>query len=135
MKLNFRNQSGAIILSVNVIGKEDSEGWLIAMVNFNDNGFTANFKISLMLNDLYAFIDQLKPLQKSLKGNAVFSNIEDNVIVKLSTDGIGHIDMDAVLRHSYNPDLKILFVINSDQTFLPELISECNQILAYYQPH
>ena len=134
MKLSFKNDGGRTILYIDVIGKEDAEGWLQAMVYFDDKGFSANFEISIMLNDLYAFVDQLKPIQKFLTGTAIFSNIEDNINVKFSTDGIGHIEMNGMLRHSYNWDLQILFVINSDQTFLQELITECDQILQYYRP-
>jgi len=134
MKLNFKNESGRTILYVNVIEKEDGEGWLKAMVCFNDYGFSAIFEISLMLNDLYAFVDQLKPFQNSLTGTASFSNIEDNINVTLSSDGLGHVEINGMLQHTHDPDLKMLFVIKSDQTFLPELITECDQILQHYQP-
>jgi hypothetical protein len=87
-----------------------------------------------MLNDLYSFTDQLKYLQKSLKGSAVFSNIEDNVTLKLSTDELGHIAINGKLRHPYKADLELLFVINSDQTFLPDLITECTKIIEHYNP-
>ncbi len=133
MKLNFKDEGGRTLLHVNVIGKEYGEGWLQAMIYFDQDGFTAGFKISLMLNDLYAFIDQLKPFQKSLTGQAVFCNIEDNINLILSTDGLGHIAVNGTLRHTNNPDLKTSFVIHTDQTFLPALILECNQILEHYQ--
>jgi hypothetical protein len=134
MKLKFKDQGGTTVLFVSVIGKEDSEGWLKAMVHFEDSGLSAIFKISLMLNDLYSFTDQLKYLQKSLKGSAVFSNIEDNVTLKLSTDELGHIAINGKLRHPYKADLELLFVINSDQTFLPDLITECTKIIEHYNP-
>jgi len=134
MKLNFKDQGGTTIFYLNVIGQEANGDWLIAMVNFSNKGFSASFKISLMLHDLYTFLDQLKSFQKLLKGNAALSNIEDNLNVTLSTDGIGHIAINGILQHTYNPDLKLFFEINSDQTFLPDLISECTKILEHYHP-
>ena len=133
MKLNFKDDGGRTVLYVNVIGKEDSEGWLQATVCFEQDNFRADFKISLMLNDLYAFIDQLELLQKSLKGEAVFENIERNINLKLSPDGLGHIEIDGTLWHPNNRDLKTSFSIESDQTFLPDLILECKEILAHHK--
>ena len=134
MRLNFKDDSGRTILSLEIIGEEDSEGWLEALVHFEDGGFAAHFQISIMLNDLYAFYHQIKPFTDSLTGEARFSNIEDNVNLIFSTDGLGHIRITGTLRHPNNPYLKTDFVINSDQTFLPSLVTECNQILKHYQP-
>ncbi len=86
-----------------------------------------------MLNDLYAFVDKLKLFQNSLTGTFSLSNIEDNINVTLSGDGLGHVEIKGILLHTHDPNLKTEFVINSDQTFLPELIRECDQILEYYQ--
>lgn len=134
MNLSFKNQGGATILKIIIIGKEDSDGWLIAQVDFEQDMFSACFKISVMVNDLYSFSDQLKPFQKALNGIAIFSNIEGNVQVTLSTDGLGHISIEGLLQHPNNPDLKLQFIIDSDQTLLPELILECNQILKHFPP-
>ena len=132
--MNFKDAGGRTILSLEIVGKEESEGWLESVVDFNDNGFSAHFQISLMLNDIYAFYNQLVPFTDNLGGQAVFSTIEDNVNLIFSTDGLGHVKIDGVLRHTYDPDLKVLFVINTDQTFLLSLLTECNQILKLYQP-
>ncbi len=133
MKINFKDSGGRVVLHIDIIGKEDSEGWLQAMVCFEQDNFRANFKTSLMLNELYFFRDQLELLQKNLKGEAVFENIERNINLKLATDGLGHIEIDGTLWHPNNWDLKTSFVIKSDQTFLPDLILECKEILTHYK--
>ena len=133
MKINFKDSGGRVLLHLDIIGKEDSEDWLQAMVYFEQDGFRVDFKMSLMLNDLYAFIDQLGFLQKNLKGEAVFDNIEGNINLKLSTDRLGHIVIDGSLWHPNNMDLKTSFKIDSDQTFLPNLITECKEIIRHYK--
>ena len=134
MKLNFKNDGGRVILFLEIIGREDSEGWLESIVGFDNDGFAVRFQISLMLNDLYPFLSQLELLNDSLKGRAVLSTIEHNVNLIFSTDGLGHISINGTLRHPNNYDLKMSFVIQTDQTLLPSLISECNQILEHYRP-
>jgi len=48
MKMNFKDDGGRTKLYIDFVGKEDSEGWLQAIVDFNDHGFSAHFQISLM---------------------------------------------------------------------------------------
>ena len=133
MKMNFKDDGGRTILCIDFVGKEDNEGWLQAIVDFNDNGFSAHFQISLMLNELYTFHGQLDSFTKNLEGQPVFSTTEDNVNLIFSTSGLGHIKIEGKLTHADVPDLELLFAIQSDQTFLSELLWECNQIITHYQ--
>src|SRR5689334_12197953 len=134
MTINFKDSGGKTILSLEIAGKEDSEGWLEALVKFDQNGFSARFPISLMLNDLYAFCDQLTSFSNTLKGYATFATIEDNVNLIFSTDGLGHITVNGKISHTSDSELKTLFTLQTDQTFLSPLLIECNSILKQYQP-
>lgn len=134
MQIHIKDGGGRIVLTLEIVGKDDSEGWLNASLQFDYDGFTAKFPFSMMLNDLYPFIDQLKTLYNTLMGDAEFSNIENNVRLHFLTTGLGQVSIQGTLRHNMNQDLKTLFVIDTDQTFLPPLIAECNEILNQYQP-
>ena len=41
MKMNFKDDGGRTLLCLEVIGKEESEGWLQSIVTFEHNGFSA----------------------------------------------------------------------------------------------
>jgi hypothetical protein len=69
------------------------------MANFNYDGFEVRIKFSAMLGDFCSFSDQLESFYKTLGGQAKFKSIEDNVSFQLSTDGLGHIDINGYLRH------------------------------------
>lgn len=129
MQLNFYDDGGKTVLSLENIGKEDTEGWLTATITFNYKEFTASFPIYLMLNDIYPFLDQLKELNKHLKGHATFSTIEGNIDLVLLADGLGHIEINGTIRHSNEYSLVTGFEIPSDQTFLAPLISQCEKII------
>ncbi len=133
MEFNVKDTGGKTVLTLNISGKEDSEGWLQGTVVFELYGFHANFGMSIMLNDFYPFIEQLKNLNKSLKGSASFKNIEDNIDLFFEGDGIGHIKTKGILKHSTNPFLSTSFEIDTDQTFLPEMISQLETILEYFK--
>jgi hypothetical protein len=129
MQLNFYEDGGKTVLSLKDIGREDVEGWLTANVIFDYQGFAASFQIYLMLNDIYSFLDELKELSKNLKGKATFSTIEGNVSLVLLGDGLGHIGINGLIRHSNDYNLVTNFEIPSDQTFLAPLISQCEKII------
>ncbi len=129
MQLNFHEDGGKSVLSLNDIGNEDSEGWLTADVFFDYQGFAANFPIYLMLNDIYPFLEELKELNKRLQGQATFRTIEQNVDLVLIGDGLGHIGINGLIRHGNDYNLVTKFEIPSDQTFLPQLISQCEEII------
>ncbi|MEO7049671.1 MAG: hypothetical protein ABI091_30485 [Ferruginibacter sp.] len=131
--MTIKNDGAQTILLLEIIEQEDVEGWLYANVKFDYKNFLAKFTISLMLNDFYPFRDELIKLNSSLKGIANFSTIEQNVVLKLTGDGLGHINISGVLRH--DSDLQLYFDILSDQTFLPSLIKECNDIIDQNQNH
>lgn len=127
MELRIRDANGQTNLSIEVTGEEPGGEWLICMANFNYDGFKSNLKFIAMRGDFCSFSDQLGTFYNTLRGHAQFNSIEDNVSFQLSTDGLGHVGINGYLRHS-GFEVKISFLIHSDQTFLPELISECKQI-------
>ena len=97
------------------------------MVFFKYDGFEIKLKFSSMRGDFCSFLSQLETFYKSLRGKAQFTSIEHNVSFELSTDGLGHVDINGNITHG-NYDVKTVFLIESDQTFLPELIQEVKQI-------
>ena len=127
MEIRIKDANGQTNLSIEIMDKEPNDEWLICLANFHYDGFEARFKFSTMLGDFCTFSDQLGTFYSILRGQAEFRSIEDNVSFKLSTDGLGHVDISGYLRHN-KYEVQISFLIHSDQTFLPELINECKQI-------
>jgi hypothetical protein len=127
VELRIKDANGQAKLSIEIAGEEPGGEWLICVANFNYDGFNANFRFSTMRGNFCSFADQLTTFYSTLKGKAEFRSMEDNVSLQYSTDGLGHVDIDGYLRHS-SYEVKVSFLIHSDQTFLPQLVGECNQI-------
>lgn len=127
MEIKIKDANGQTNLSIEVIGKETNDEWLICVANFKYDGFEARFKFSTMLGDFCAFSDQLTPFYKTLRGQAKFQSIEDNVSFEMTTDGLGHVGISGYLRHT-SYDVETRFLIHSDQTFLPELLNACKEV-------
>ena len=129
MQLTIKNDGGQSVLILDIIKQEDAEEWLYANVKFKYKNFSANFTICFMLNDLYPFRDELVKLHSFLIGTANLNTIEDNINLKFTGDGLGHITVNGILRHASDCDLQLHFEIDSDQTFLTSLLNECNEII------
>lgn len=130
MHLYFREAGGKIILSLTILGKEDSEDWLKANVDFEQTGFKAEFVFSMMKNDFNPFSEELKVINETLNGEATFSTIEDNVQINITTDGIGHLKISGYLRHPNSWNLILNFEFESDQTFLKGMLQEIENIIS-----
>jgi len=127
----IKDSGGQCHLEVKISGKEYDPEWLVAQADYNQNGFAAKFEFSIMLGELASFTKQIQVLFSSLKGKARFANIEDNINLVFSTDGLGHINIEGTLRDS-SYTVKTNFLIISDQTFLQDIINGCIQVLNRY---
>ena len=71
-------------------------------------------------------------------GQFNFKNVDKPLeIFALSNEGLTipkRSKIEGKLKHADVPDLELLFVIHTDQTFLSPLLTESNQILMQYQP-
>ncbi len=131
MKFQIKDSNGQINLSIEILGQEHDIEWLEGALDFNLKGFKSQFKFSLILGEFIAFFEELKKFNSTLKGEAMFSNIEDNIKLIFSTDGIGHVTIDGILNDPTH-SVRTSFLIESNQTFLPALINQVDQIVKHY---
>ena len=127
MILKIKDGNGQTDLLIELIDREPDPEWLICKAIFNYDGFEVKLKFSSMLGDFCSFLNQLEVFYDTLNGQAQFKSIEDNVSFQLSTDGLGHVDINGYLRHG-GYDVMTSFLIHSDQIFLPELIKELKEV-------
>ena len=126
MTIKIRDSNGQTELLIELIDREPDPEWLVCRAIFNYDGFEVKLKFSSMLGDFCSFLNQLEVFYDTLKGQAQFNSIEDNVSFQLSTDGLGHVSVSGNLRHS-GYEVMTSFLIHSDQTFLPELIRDLKE--------
>ena len=131
MKFQIKDFNGQINLSVEILRQEHDIEWLEGVIDFNLKGFKSQLKFSLMLGELVHFLEELKKFNSTLKGQAIFSNREDNIKLIFTTDGLGHVTVNGMLRDS-TYSVSTSFEIESDQTFLPALINQVDQIVKHY---
>jgi hypothetical protein len=100
--------------------------WISACVTFRVGKFNGQIPLMLTLHDIIHFKEQLESLYDDLKGGAELTTIEQQVELKVKTDGLGHMFTEGYLKDDVSFGNKLSFKINFDQTILKHPITEIN---------
>lgn len=99
-------------------------------VNARLGGFGANFRCDIPGHDLRRFLDELRKLDSSIVGKAVFETLERQVAFTLKGDQRGHIQIAGTLVDSIVNGNRLSFDFQIDQSYLPSLIQDLSSLLA-----
>ena len=106
----------------------EGDDWLAATISIRSGAFAGSFDAALMTCDFQPFERQLQELYESLRGTATFSTIERQLEVNCVGNERGGISIDGVAQDRAGDGNQLRFQFDLDQTYLPELISELQQI-------
>jgi hypothetical protein len=106
--------------------------WINSLVTFKVGAFTGNFSANLMTTDFEIFKRELKFLNENLKSSATFEGIESQVKINIKGDGIGHLTITCWLMDYVGTGNELNCELNSDQTQLPKLIKQLENITSEY---
>lgn len=106
--------------------------WIKSKVTVKAGGFSGRFSCDLMTTDFERFKRGLTLLYDKLDGTASFDTIEGQVEIKIKGDGIGHFEANCFVMDQAGIGNKLDFEINFDQTIIPEMIRQLNDITTTY---
>ncbi|WP_420580849.1 WapI family immunity protein [Reichenbachiella sp.] len=106
--------------------------FLSCSVELKSGAFSGNFNGEFMVDDFKSFSQQLQNLYKTLKGTANFNCLEDYVNIVVTGDGIGHLSAKCVVTDSPFPLNSLQFELEFDQTYLPNIINDLDQIVSKF---
>jgi hypothetical protein len=81
---------------------------------------------------LEKFLQEAEQLYANMKGKAVLKNMDSVIRLEVTADKTGRLIWDGELVYPAGVGTFLKFTYESDQTFLPGLISEIRQILRQY---
>lgn len=108
------------------------KNWITGFVKLKAGGFSGEFNAEFMTIDFIQFQEELEFLYNNLSGNANFQTLEDQVEIKISGDGLGHLEAECVVMDSAGFGNKLEFEIQFDQTFLPRITNQLKQITSKF---
>jgi hypothetical protein len=119
-------------LSVTVLSraaKEEGYDWVSARASIDVGGFRGDVALTITLSDMVRFAGQLRPVYETLKGQAEFRTIEDQLFLKLTIDHLGHVSVGGHLRDQAGIGNKLEFKLELDQSFLKGTLAELNKAI------
>jgi len=79
-----------------------------------------------------AFLTQLRPLHQSLSGTAEFTTLEEQLHLRLSGDGKGHIELVGEISDQPGIGNRLHFALHFDQSQLGTSIHELEKVTAEF---
>lgn len=126
MLIEFKNSTGGHVFSLtdftNKVVGHPTIGYEFCFIS---DGFEAKLALEAELFDLEDLLKDLTFINSNLKGGCYFEPmISGRIKIKIEMTDQCQINIDGVVNDpSYNTKLSFKFL--SDQTFLPDLISQC----------
>jgi hypothetical protein len=106
--------------------------WLDCDVEVAAGAFRGAFGGTIRNEDLERFRDQLAPLHEALSGTATLEAPEGWLCLDLSGDGRGHLEAKGQLCDDPISGNSLEFRIHLDQTHLPTIIRDVDEICRAY---
>lgn len=108
------------------------KNWIRGIVKVNAGAFSGEFKADFMTTDFMNFKNELAKLYEKLNGIATFYTLEEQVLVKVVGDGIGHLKADCVVMDNVGIGNRLEFEIDFDQSQIPKILNELERITAKF---
>lgn len=107
-----------------------SEGWFQADVEINLDNFNGKIEAFFENTDLLRFHSQLVKLNKTLKGKAELTPLEEQFSLSITGDGLEHLNVEGYAYEQASHGSCLNFEFELDQTYLYEFIDSIKQSLA-----
>jgi hypothetical protein len=111
---------------------EWDQNWVNCRIETKSGAFSGLFEGALMTTAFERFKQELRQLYDTLEGTANFHSYDDYATIVATGDGIGHVNAKCTLRDSHVPLNELTFELALDQTFLPHIINQLNNITRTY---
>ncbi len=113
-------------------GDYHDDNWLTSQFRVSVGGFRGKVEAAILTEELAAFLTQLRPLSKTLRGMAEFSTMEGQLRLLLVGDGKGHIELTGEVADQPGIGNRLHFKLHVDQTQLAASVSELERVISEF---
>lgn len=133
LSLEFKDAGDFIRLEplhlVNPDGQCDTDrSWVKTLVTVKGGVFSGQYAAEFMTTDFELFKQQLRKLDTDFYGSAKFDPLEDQLVLAIQGDGLGHFHLDCVATPDPHLGHSLTFSISFDQTQIKEYIRQLDTI-------
>ena len=105
------------------------DNWLEIDICVRAGGFSGNVEATIMADELGKLLSQLRPLFEILSGSAEFVTIEEQLNLRFSGDGRGHIELHGLVTDKAGAGNRLQFDLQFDQSQLGASIRELERVV------
>ena len=106
--------------------------WMRVSMEIRAGKFSGNTDALFMTAELVKFAQQLRELYQSLEGTAEFKTMENQLNLKVSGDGKGHMKIAGEVRDDASLGNRLIFSFDLDQTFIKQSLNELEKIISTF---
>jgi hypothetical protein len=114
------------------LGDYHDDNWLTVQVRVWAGGFRGTIDAAFLTGEFIAFLDQLRRLHQSLSGTAEFATLEEQLHLRLTGDGKGHIALVGDVSDQPGIGNRLHFTLQFDQSQLVASIHELEGVIAKF---
>jgi hypothetical protein len=114
------------------VGEYYDDNWLTVKAVVHAGGFRGKINAAIFTHELADFLSKLRALYDKLYGVAEFTTMEGQILLRLTRDGLGHIEFHGELKDKAGIGNCLTFTLNLDQTMMLTSINELEKIAAKY---
>lgn len=113
-------------------GDYHDNNWLTATIDVSAGGFRGKADVSMLTEELVSFLGQVKALFKALEDVAELTTLEQQIYLRLTGNGKGHIEMKGELGEMPETGNRLHFELKLDQTDLATSIRDLERVTAQF---
>lgn len=110
-------------------GEFGDDNWLTIGIRVWAGGFRGDTTASIQAGELTRFLRELRLLEQTLSGAAEFTTIEDQLRLRLTGDGRGHIELRGEVADRAGDGNRLDFTLQFDQSQLGKSIRELERVV------
>ena|SRR5690606_5688528 len=103
-----------------------------AKIEIKSGNFKVNSSFYTSTGEIYLFYKSLKESNTFLSGQIFYKNYEENTLITLTYDNMGHIVIDGTFSEENQFNNKLDFEFNTDQSYIKYTINELENIINKY---
>lgn len=104
------------------------KNWIKGLVEVKAGAFFGQFGADFITIDFATFKNELSILYDRLNGAAIFTTLENQVNIKITGDGTGHLKAECKVMNEPSFGSKLQFEIDFDQTNIPKTLKQLDKI-------
>lgn len=114
------------------VGDHHDDNWLTVQVRVSVGRFRGTVDASFITAELDSFLSQLRSLHQCLSGTAEFTTLEEQLHMRLTGDGKGHIELVGNVADQPGIGNRLHFTLHFDQSQLGAAIHELQRVISQF---